>query len=150
MRPLFALTIVALTLALPQPAPADTKDDVMAATQAWVDALNSHDPARVVALYDTEAVFWGTVSPTLRDNPAAILDYFKNLPNRPQLKVEVGEHRLRVYGEIALNTGYYTFSDVREGKPLTIPARFSFTYRLHDGHWMIIDHHSSAVPTPPQ
>jgi len=37
------------------------------ATQAWADAFNSRDPERVLALYDPEAVLWGTVSPTIRD-----------------------------------------------------------------------------------
>ena len=33
-----------------------------------------------------------------------------------------------------------------EGDEVTIPARFSFTYRLEGGKWMIVDHHSSRVP----
>jgi|SoiMethySBSTD1v2_1073268.scaffolds.fasta_scaffold296153_3 hypothetical protein len=40
--------------------------------------------------------------------------------------------------------------NVREGQPVTTQARFSFTYRLRDGRWMIVDHHSSAVPAPRQ
>jgi hypothetical protein len=39
---------------------------------------------------------------------------------------------------------------MRDGKPATIAARFSFVYRQRDGRWMIVDHHSSAVPAPPQ
>jgi hypothetical protein len=30
------------------------------------------------------------------------------------------------------------------------PARFSFVYRNRDGRWLIVDHHSSAIPAPPQ
>jgi hypothetical protein len=55
-----------------------------------------------------------------------------------------------VYGDTAINSGIYTFSSVRDGKPITIPARFSFAYRHRDGRWVIIDHHSSVVPVPPQ
>jgi hypothetical protein len=55
-----------------------------------------------------------------------------------------------VYGEMAINTGSYTFSNVRDGQPVTRPARFSFTYRQRDGRWMIVDHHSSDVPSPPR
>ena len=40
--------------------------------------------------------------------------------------------------------------NVREGQPVTTQAHFSFTYRLRDGRWMIVDHHSSAVPAPRQ
>jgi uncharacterized protein (TIGR02246 family) len=150
MKHLLLLVTALVLLGVPALAPAGPKEDVAAATQAWIDAFNSHDPARVVALYDPEAVFWGTVSPTLRDTPDAIRDYFKGLPDQLQLKIELGEQRIRVYGDMAINTGSYTVSNVREGQPVTTPARFSFTYRQRDGRWMIVDHHSSAVPSPPQ
>ena len=48
---------------------AGAKEEVAAATQAWADAVNSKDLDRILALYDPEAVLWGTVSPTLRDSP---------------------------------------------------------------------------------
>ena len=150
MKHLLLLVTSLVLLGVPALAPAGPKEEVAAATQAWLDAFNSHDPARVVALYDSEAVFWGTVSPTLHDTPEAVLDYFKGLPNQPQLKGVLGEQRIRVYGDSAINTGSYTFSNVREGQPVTTPARFSYTYRLRDGRWMIVDHHSSAVPAPPR
>jgi hypothetical protein len=34
------------------------KDQVAAATGAWVAAYNTRDPARISALYDQEAVLW--------------------------------------------------------------------------------------------
>jgi uncharacterized protein (TIGR02246 family) len=128
---------------------ATAEQEVAAATQAWVDAFNSRDPGRVLALYDPEAVFWGTVSPTLRDTPDEIREYFKGMPDRPLARVVVGEHRIRVFGEIAINTGYYTFSDVRDGRTEANASRFSFTYRRRDGKWWIVDHHSSRLPQPP-
>ena len=142
-----------LALACPSPAPAGPKEDVAAATQAWIDAMNSRDTERVVVLYDPEAVLWGTVSPTIRDNPTTIRDYFKTLPTfPPEFKGVIGEQRVRVYGDTAINSGTYTFLNVavRDGKPINIAARFSFVYRNRDGRWVIIDHHSSAVPAPPQ
>lgn len=126
---------------------AGPREDVGAATQAWIDGMNSHNAERVVALYDAEAVLWGTRSSTLRDTPATVHDYFKVLRTVPtSYKVVVGEQRIRIYGDIAINTGTYTFSEDRDGKPITRPARFSFVYRNRDGRWLIVDHHSSAVP----
>jgi len=148
-RMLSALTVF-LTLGVPALAAAGPKEEVSAATQAWAEAFNSRNPERVLALYDSEAVLWGTISPTLRDTPETIRDYFKSMPAQPQVRVAVGEHRIRVYGETAINTGYYTFSNVRDGQPVTIPARFSFTYRQRERRWLIVDHHSSAVPAPPR
>jgi uncharacterized protein (TIGR02246 family) len=147
---IFLLGLTALTLAWSL-AEAGPKEDVAAATQSWIDAMNSRDPERVVALYDPEAVLWGTLSPTLRDTPASIRDYFKVLPGLPpEFKGVVGEQGIRVYGDTAINSGTYTFTSVRDGKPTTTPARFSFVYRNRDGRWQIVDHHSSALPAPPQ
>ena len=130
------------------------KEQVAAATRAWIDAMGSHDPDRVAALYDPEAVLWGTTSPTLRDNPAAVRDYFNFLRTAPPYyKGVLGEQRIRVYGDLAINTGTYTFiGPARDaaGKPISRAARFSFVYRNRDGRWLIVDHHSSAVPAPPK
>lgn len=139
-----------LLLGVPALASAGPKEEVAVATQAWADAFNSRDPERVVALYDPEAVLWGTVSPTLRDTPASIRDYFKGMPSQPQSRVALGDQRIRVYGPVVINTGYYTFSNVRDGQPVTFPARFSLTFQQRDGRWMIVDHHSSAMPSPPR
>jgi uncharacterized protein (TIGR02246 family) len=153
MARVFAALLASVLIALgsSSSAVAGPKEDVAAATQAWIDAMNSRDTDRVIVLYDPEAVLWGTVSPTIRDNPSAIRDYFKTLPTfPPEFKGVIGEQRVRVYGDTAINSGTYTFTTVRDGKPITIAARFSFVYRNRDGRWAIVDHHSSAVPAPPQ
>src|SRR6266851_4964483 len=142
-RPLVVLTSL-LILVVPSLALAGPKEDVGAATQAWVDGMNSHSAERVVALYDPEAVLWGTRSSALRDTPATVREYFKVLQTVPaSYKVVLGEQRIRMYGDIALNTGTYTFSEDRDGKMITRQARFSFVYRNRDGRWLIVDHHSS-------
>jgi hypothetical protein len=68
----------------------------------------------------------------------------------PSYKVVIGEQRIRVYRDIAINTGTSTFSEIRDDKPISRPAQFSFLYRNRDGRWVIVDHHSSAVPAPAQ
>ena len=151
MNPMVALFTSVLALFFSFPALAGPREDVAAATQAWIDAMNSREPNRVVALYDPNAVLWGTVSPTICDTPDAVRDYFKGLPSfPPEFKGVLGEQRIRIYGETAINSGTYTFSSVRDGKPTSLPARFSFVYRNQGGRWLIVDHHSSAVPAPPQ
>ena len=147
MKRTLVMLMSLLILATPSLALAGPKEDVGAATQAWIDGMNSHNAERVVALYDAEAVLWGTRSSSLRDTPATVRDYFKVLQTVPSsYKVALGEQRIRIYGDIAINTGAYTFSEDRDGKPVTRPARFSFVYRNRDGRWLIVDHHSSAVP----
>ena len=125
------------------------KVQIAAATQTWIDGMTRHDTDQVVALYDFEAVLWGTRSPTLRDNPAMVREYFNVLRTvPPSYKSVLGEQRIRIYGDLAINTGSYTFSEVRDGKEIVRPARFSFVFRNRNGRWLIVDHHSSAVPTP--
>jgi uncharacterized protein (TIGR02246 family) len=111
-----------------------------------VDAFNSRQPQRVQALYARDAVFWGTSSPVLRNTPELIAEYFAGLPSRPNERVERGPSSPRVYGDLAIDSGSYTFTDMREGQPVRRPARFTFVYRRENGRWMIVDHHSSAAP----
>jgi uncharacterized protein (TIGR02246 family) len=132
-------------------ASAGPKEDVAAATLSWARALGEDDPDKVLPLYSEDAVLWGTLSPTVRANRAALRDYFvtafKVLPN---LKVTFGDQLIRVYDGTAINTGYYTFSYGKEGEMKSLPARYSFTYFKSGERWLIVDHHSSAMPPAPR
>jgi uncharacterized protein (TIGR02246 family) len=129
----------------------EPKDEVEAAATAWAQALGEDDPDKVLPLYANDAVLWGTLSPKLRSDPAALRDYFVGaFKVLSGLKVAFGDHLIRVYGNTAVNTGYYTFSFVQNGESKTFPARYSFTYVKNGDRWMIIDHHSSAMPPPPK
>jgi hypothetical protein len=97
-------------------------------------------------MYDSDAVLWGTTSKTVAPNPVAIAEYFKDAGKRPNARVAFGEQHIRVYGDVAVNTGYYTFSNVRDGKEISVPARFTIVFRNRDGKWLIVAHHSSRVP----
>ena len=48
------------------------------------------------------------------------------------------------------NTGYYTFTYVKDGETKIFPARYSFTYVKNGENWLIVDHHSSAMPQAPK
>jgi uncharacterized protein (TIGR02246 family) len=120
--------------------------EIVEATAVWVAAYNSRDPSRIAALYDHEAVFWGTTSATIRATPATIADYFKDAAKRPDARVTVTDQFVRVVGEMAVNTGSYTFTDVRESKNVSNPSRFTFVFQYRDGRWHIASHHSSRVP----
>jgi uncharacterized protein (TIGR02246 family) len=123
------------------------KEGVAAAIKKWGETLGQNDPDRVVTLYAHDAVFWGTLSPTLRADRAALRDYFETaFKLLPQLKVAFGKQFIRVYGTTAVDTGYYTFSFVKDGECKTLPARYSFTLVKDGENWMIVDHHSSAMP----
>ena len=126
---------------------AGDKEDVAAATAKWAEVFTDDNPDPILALYDKEAVMWGTLSPTRRDDPAAIRDYFvKAFKALPGHKVTFGDQLIRVYGNTAINTGYYTFSFVKDGEAKSLPARYSFVYVKRNGDWKIVDFHSSKLP----
>src|SRR5690349_11660625 len=148
-RVLFLLS--GLLLLLGSVASAGPKEDVAAATMKWAQTLGQNDPDKVVLLYATDGVLWGTLSPTVRADRAALRDYFVTaFKVLPGLKVTFGDQLIRVYGNAAVNTGYYTFSYSKDGEVKTLPARYSFTYIKNAERWLIVDHHSSAMPAAPK
>ena len=140
--------LTVILLSLPTAASAGPKEDVAAAAAAWATALGTDDPDKVLPFYSEDAVLWGTLSPTVRASRATLNDYFigafKVLPG---LKVAFGDQLIRVYGGTAVNTGYYTFSYVKDGESKSLPARYTFTYVKNGDRWLIVDHHSSAMPS---
>jgi uncharacterized protein (TIGR02246 family) len=131
---------------------ADDQGDVAAAMSMWQDYLakgSTEDPGEILMLYAEDGVLWGTISSERRDDPAAIRDYFVNAYKAlPNLTVAFEDPYIRVYGDTAVNTGYYTFSYEKDGATQSLPARYSFTLVKRDGDWQIVDHHSSAMPQP--
>jgi len=131
------------------PAFASDKTDVEAATGKWIDAFNRKSTKDIVALYAPDAVFFGTSSPLLRDKPELVRDYFKDLSALGDAVIAMEEHRVQVFGKVAINTGFYTrASQQPDGKTVRNPARFSFVYEKRGGKWLIVNHHSSALPQP--
>jgi uncharacterized protein (TIGR02246 family) len=150
--PKVAIAAIALGLALSSPASnalADAKADVAAATAAWAEAVA--DPEKVSSLYSDDAVLWGTASPTVRTGRTAVRDYFVAVAKvAPGVKMSFGDQLIRVHGNAAVNTGYYTFAWVKDGETKTLPARYSFTFVKDGDRWLIVDHHSSPLPAPPK
>ena len=66
----------------------------------------------------------------------------------PKATDKFGDQLIRVYGNTAVNTGYYTFSYTKDGETKSIPARYIFTYVKDGNDLKIVDHHSSAMPAP--
>ena len=145
------LVLSVVLLSLVPVASAEPKEDVAAATATWARALDEDDPDKVLPLYSDDAVLWGTLSPTVRADRAALRDYFVTaFKVLPGLKVAFGDQLIRVYDCSAVNTGYYTFSFVKDGETKSVPARYSFTYVKRGEAWLIVDHHSSAMPSAPK
>jgi uncharacterized protein (TIGR02246 family) len=150
MRFLVACLFAFMLSACATPAGRDTTDaavkEVLAATDAWRAAYDSRDPARIAAMYGQGAVFWGTTMKTVATTPEAIKEYFKDAAARPDARVAFTDQHVRVYGDVAFNSGAYTFTDKREGRDIANPSRFSMVFKRQGAAWVLVHHHSSRVP----
>jgi uncharacterized protein (TIGR02246 family) len=134
-----------------QTAMAGPQEDVMAAGQQWATVFADNNPDTISAFYAKDGVLWGTLSPTVRSDPAGVKAYFVGaFQALPKATVKFGDQLIRVYGNTAVNTGYYTFFYIKDGETKTLPARYSITYVKDGNDWKIVDHHSSEVPQPPK
>lgn len=142
MRTLIAVAVALWLSSCATTGGGNEKEEVAAATREWAAAFDSRDPARLTALYDAEAILWGTAAKTMAKGPAAIAEYFKVLPRLPSAKVTFSEQNIRVLGDVAINTGSYTFIFPKT----EWPSRYSMVFKRRDGKWLIVDHHSSRIP----
>ena len=129
--------------------------EVAETTDIWLDTVTSGSEEvvdEVVALYAENGLLWGTVSEQVRDTPAEIRDYFEYFAMLPELSVSSYKGCVRIYDEnLAINSGYYTFTYTKDGQTKEVPARYSFIYHKNgNNQWEIIEHHSSALPEAPE
>ena len=154
MQTRLAISAVVLVLSAGvsvQTATACSKEAVAGAVDRWTTILAENNPDTIVALYSKDAVLWGTLSSTVRSDPAGLKSYFVGaFQALPKLTVKFGEQFIRVYGDTAINTGYYTLFYTKDGETKSIPARYSFTFVKEGNDCKIVDHHSSAMPAPPR
>jgi hypothetical protein len=125
MQTRLAISAVVLVLsagASVQTATACSKEAVAGAVDRWTTVLAENNPDTIVALYSKDAVLWGTLSSTVRSDPAGLKAYFVGaFQALPKLTVKFGEQFIRVYGDTAVNTGYYTLFSQRTAKPNQFP-----------------------------
>ena len=153
------ISVTVLLIAItPLPGFAQTEKaekEVAETTDIWLNTVTSGSEEvvdEVVSLYAEDGVLWGTVSEQVRDTPAEIRDYFQYFAKLPELSVSSYKGCIRMYDDnLAINTGYYTFTYSKDGRTKEVPARYSFVYQK-DGNnkWEIIEHHSSALPEAPE
>ena len=138
-----AVVLVLSTGGSVQTATACSKEAVAGTVDRWTTVLAENNPETIVALYSKDAVLWGTLSPTVRSDPAGLKAYFVGaFQALPKLTVKFGEQFIRVYGDTD------TLSYTKDGETKSIPARYSFTFVKEGNDCKIVDHHSSAMPAP--
>ncbi|MCE2927789.1 MAG: SgcJ/EcaC family oxidoreductase [Rickettsiales bacterium] len=120
--------------------------DPKQALAAWTKAVETGTVDQIVALYDKDATMLSAFALDPLTSHDQLRGYFSKVVKEPNRKVDVTKQDVRVFGDVAMNTGLYKFYFEQDGEPLELPARFTFVYKLKDGQWKIISHHSSRVP----
>jgi len=122
--------------------------EILALFDKWNETLQTRDPKQVAQMYAQEGgILVPTMSPKVRHNRDEIADYFVHfLAKNPNGRID--ESNVRVYGDIAINSGLYTFEldGEEEGSRVDVPGRFTFVYKKEGDDWVIVEHHSSVLP----
>jgi uncharacterized protein (TIGR02246 family) len=126
-------------------APVVSENDIAALFNKWNASLKTGKAEEVVKNYADDAILIPTVSNKVRHNHSEIKDYFEHFVlKKPNARID--EENIRIYGDIAVNSGLYTFYTIRDGKAAEIKARFTFVYHKIGDRWLIVEHHSSMLP----
>jgi len=125
----------------------NTEHEVIVETMmTWARVFSAASANSIVTLYSPDASLWGTFSSVIRTTSESISDYFNKIFVFSHRNVVFNDFNIRFYGDTAISSGLYTFSLVKAGQKLVIPARYSFTYVKKNGRWLIVEHHSSVLP----
>ena len=127
--------------------PKDNEPSPLAAVHDWVSAFNDGNFKRIASLYADDAALWGTLASSLITSPPEIASYFESaLQGTPSPTVSLTEVHLQSFESMAIASGSYLLCLTSAGEPVSLPARFTFTFKPVAGAWLIVNHHSSLVP----
>jgi hypothetical protein len=82
---------------------------------------------------------------SLQSGHSEIQDYFdKFLALKPV--GQIIESDVKIFCNVAIDSGIYTFALTQNGKINQVRARYSFVYQKINNDWLIVEHHSSFMP----
>lgn len=64
--------------------------------------------------------------------------------------IDVHEFQARLYGTVAIGTGYITVRGQLGGQPMTLELRYTDAYAWRAGHWQLINWQSTRLPPTPR
>jgi hypothetical protein len=123
--------------------------------EAWGKALQESwekkNPDLVVDKYASNAILLPTCSGDAAIGRADIRKYFveKFLPAEPRL-TSIGTPTAGQAGTVIFGSGEYEFMlKDKQGKDVTVPARYTYIFRRTGNAYLIVQHHSSLEPLNP-
>lgn len=130
------------------PGKAPTEQEIAALFDEWNAALGTGDAEAVADRYAPDGVLLPTVSKQVRTDRDGIVDYFEHF----QENDPVGEKTETIITVLDRNTAVdagtyvFTLTDPETGEVRDVEARYTYVYEKIDGDWLIVNHHSSAMP----
>lgn len=121
-------------------------NDLMQALEDWKDAYNARDPRRLQQLYAPGAVITDDEYTVVPVDGEGVPAFFDQMAQRPTARMRWLIGNLQFFGETAVRSGEYEFTEQVDGQAATKPARYSFAYQRLDGRWLIILQHSTLRP----
>jgi len=141
----FIVFLLSGNIAIAKDVSTHSKQEIASLFDRWNASLQTGKPDEVAKNYAADGILIPTVSNKVRHNHAEISDYFVHfLELKPKGKID--EQNIRIFGDIAIDSGLYTFDVIKEGKPTEVKGRYTFVYKKINDKWLIIEHHSSALP----
>jgi uncharacterized protein (TIGR02246 family) len=119
-----------------------TEQQVKGLFDRWNASLKTLKPDEILNNYASDAILLPTVSNLPRLTQAERREYFVHfLENKPQGVID--QRVIRLGCNDAIDSGLYTFT---MGDGTKVRARYTFVYNYQNGQWLIVSHHSSAMP----
>lgn len=105
---------------------------------AWVEAFNSHDLDRHVALYTKDAMLFGSTDELYRGHDG-VRAYFGGLPDNATVRDYPMPLVRHLDDSVAVTAGYVDFADGEE----LLPYRMTWAVVRRGDDWKIAQHHGS-------
>ena len=121
-------------------------NDLIQALEYWKAAYNSRDARRLQQLYAPGALITDDEYSAVPLSGVALPLFFDEMAQRPTARMRWIVGNLKLFGETAVRSGEYEFSEQVGGQTKERRARYSFAYQRVEGRWLIVLQHSTARP----
>ncbi|MDR7270373.1 ketosteroid isomerase-like protein [Pelomonas saccharophila] len=121
-------------------------NELMLALEDWKDAYNSRDPRRLQQLYAPGALITDDEYTAVPLSGEAVPVFFDQMAQRPTARMRWIIGNLQFFGDTAVRSGEYEFTEQVDGQTKERPGRYSFAYRRVADRWLIVLQHSTLRP----
>ena len=124
-----------------------SSEDPARLVDRWAVAYTKGDLNGLIAVYDRDAILWGTSASSMRKGAWAIREYYELLlAGLPARRVALRDTKARLYGDTAVTAGSYVLHGTDGGGRRTVtPVRFVMVCVKRDGVWVVAEHHLSPA-----